>query len=477
MERRATLARRSLVDENFPKQAAFIRSKAKFKAALCTRRAGKSYGGGAWLLEPIFKEKNVTTLYIALTRDSAKRIMWRDVLKEIDANHGLDLRPNETDLTLTNTSNGSMIGLIGADSGPHEMKKFLGSKLRRVVIDEAADFRQDLQELVNVLIPALADHEGELALTGTVGAICQGLFYDVTRPELALRKPGWDVHEWKSNENPYMRDKIAKQIAELEAQNPRIRETPWFRRMYDNEWVPDDKSLCYRYRRGYNDLAVLPAGSEAYVSVLGVDLGWSDASAFSIGSYRAHDPNLYVQDFYKAKGMDISDVAERIRYYQRRYNPFAMVIDGANKQAVEEMKNRFLLPLEAAEKKGKAEFIELMGSEFLTQRIYLVGEALDPLREEYEGLIWDPKELPKKVEHSACENHGADATLYMWRKAFSYLAQARPAPKQRETIDEWEERQAQSIGRKTRSVLGLAELEEEPEEENPFRSRRGIFGA
>lgn len=422
------------------------------------------------------REPNVTTLYIALTRDSAKRIMWRDVLKEIDQRHDLGFKPNETDLTLTNSSNGSMIGLIGADSGPHEMKKFLGSKLRRVLIDEAAEFRQDLEDLVQTLIPALADHEGELAVTGTVGPICQGLFYEITRPELHLRRPGWSVHEWKSDENPYMRDQIAKQIAELELQNPRIRETPWFRRMYGNEWVPETSSLCYKYRSGYNDLPEMPSGNDPWTSVLGVDLGWSDASAFSVGSYREHDPNLYIQDFHKASGMDISDVAARIRYYQQRYNPFAIIVDGANRQAVEEMRNRFMLPLEAAEKHGKAEFIELMSSEYLTQRIWLVGPTVEPLRVEYGDLIWDLKELPKKVEHAACENHGADATLYMWRKAFSYLAQARPAPKHKETIDEWEERQAESIASKSRSVLGLVEEEEDGDGGNPFRSRLGIFG-
>lgn len=486
LERRAELARRSFIDENFPEQAGFVRSRATFKAALCTRRAGKSYADGIWLLEPVLKEPNVTTMFISLTRDSAKRIMWRDVLKEINEKEQLGFIPNETDLTLTNPSNKSMIAVVGADSGPHEMKKFLGSKLRRAAIDEAADFRQDLEALVyEILFPALADLDGEIALTGTPGTVCKGLFYEVTRAEKHLRRPGWDVHEWTALQNPHVAAKILKQIEELERQNPRVRETPWFRRMYLKEWVPEISSLVYRYKRGFNDLDVLPPGP--FTNVLAIDLGFNDETTFVVGGYREHDKALYFHDYHEESGLDFSAVAERIRYYQRTHNPFAIVIDGANKQGVEEMKRRHSLPLESAEKHGKAEFISLMNSDFISQLIYLVGPALEPLRGEYDEHIWDEKELPKKVEHPASKNHGADGALYGWRKAYNYLAAARSEPKSKgESVDEWEIRKAQELLKK-RDVLRTESLADriagssinladgELYNGNPFKSRRSIF--
>lgn len=477
LERRAAIARRSLVDDNFPQQAAFIRDTVQFRAGLCTRRAGKSYGGGAWLMEPVMRESKVTTLYIAKTRDSAKRIMWRDVVKTINDNHELGFRPNETDLTLTNPANGSYLQLVGADQGPDEIKKFLGSKLRRVLIDEAADFRQDLNYIVyEILYPALADHGGEIGLIGTPGVVCKGLFYDVTRPEKELRKVGWNVHEWTSFDNPYMRKQIQKQIEELKRHNPRVEETPWFRRMYLREWVIETTRLCYKYDRTRNWRADLPPGD--YAHVLGVDLGYEDESTFSLGAHRDHDPTFYVRDYGEAKGLDFTDVAERIKYYQRLYNPYAIVIDGANKQGVMEMRNRFGLHLENAEKLGKAAYIDLLSAEFTSGRAVLVGENTAPLEEEYGGLIWDETKLPKRVEHPACKNHGADATLYAWRKAYNYTAIAAPPPaKRRESVDDWEERQAELCQKQRETVLGIDVDDANPfGGGNPFKSHRTFLG-
>lgn len=106
----AILRRPEIIDDNFPKQAAFIRSKAKRKAALCTRRAGKSYGIGLYLCEEALKTPRCTVLYLALTRDSARNIMWKDVLKDINYKHGLGAKVNETLLTMT-LPNGSEIKL------------------------------------------------------------------------------------------------------------------------------------------------------------------------------------------------------------------------------------------------------------------------------------------------------------------------------------------------------------------------------
>ena len=67
------------LDPNFPAQTAFISDPAKLKVALCTRRSGKSYGAGRYLYQEAYRTPGVRCLYIALTRDSAKKIMWKDV--------------------------------------------------------------------------------------------------------------------------------------------------------------------------------------------------------------------------------------------------------------------------------------------------------------------------------------------------------------------------------------------------------------
>jgi len=56
-------------------QTAFISDPAKLKVVLCTRRSGKSYGAVLYLYQRAYETAGASCLYIALTRDSAKKIM------------------------------------------------------------------------------------------------------------------------------------------------------------------------------------------------------------------------------------------------------------------------------------------------------------------------------------------------------------------------------------------------------------------
>jgi hypothetical protein len=123
--------------------------------------------------------------------------------------------------------------------------------------------------------------------------------------------------------------------------------------------------------------------------------------------------------------MIISEVAERIKWYIEKYDPVACVVDNASKKAVEELKQKFGLPLIAAEKTGKAEFIEIMNSDFLLGNIKLLPEA-EPQKKEYGQLIWDKDKYPKKIEHPGCENHLSDSSLYAYRHCYQYRYQTRP---------------------------------------------------
>lgn len=429
-------------DAKFPKQAAFLRDEAKLKAAQCSRRAGKSMGIGMWLLEPVYLEAEVTSIYLAKTRQSAEEIMWRDILKRLNREMGLGLVPNESELSLTNPANGSKVRLGGADASPDEMTKYLGGKPRRVAIDECADFRQDLERLVyEILYPALADHEGELALIGTAGQMLKGLFYDVT----SGKRKGWAVHKWSSLDNPYMREKVLKQIAKLKEDNPRVDETPWFRRSFLNEWATDASKLVYRYDAERNAVEAVPEVGKR-VHVLGIDLGFTDATAFAVASFGPNARRCDFIDSYKKSGMIISDVAERIAYYQRRYDPAYYIVDGASKQAVEELRQRFNFPLIAADKMGKAEIIEIFNSELLAGRIAYLQPAMDPVTSEYPDLIWDDK-AARREEHPGCENHGADACLYAWRHCWYHLANpvVREVKSEEEKIEEWAEEEAMRL--------------------------------
>jgi hypothetical protein len=354
-------------------------------------------------------------VYISLTRDSAKRIMLKDVMKVINRKYDIGAVFNHTELSIT-LPNGSIIYLLGMDSDKREMDKVLGQKFKLAIIDEAGSFRQDLREIVySKLKPACADLRGQIYLIGTPQNFTKGLFYDVVWAQTEL---GWEVHKWSAFDNPYMVEVWQREIDEMTAANPRVVETPWFKQNYLGQYVVDTEALCYRYRPDVNLVKASSFGKHDNY-VLGIDLGYEDATAFSLLGYNNDGGKLHVVHTSKEKHLTLTQVASRINWYQDRYAPYKMIIDNAAKQAVEEIKQRFSLPLQAADKAGKADFIEIMNNDFVAGNI-LVSDACSDLTVEYENLIWDENST-KKQEHPNCDNHLADATLYAYRYCYQYI--------------------------------------------------------
>lgn len=440
-KRRQALPKPVFYDPIFEKQTAFIRDPAKFKAGFCTRRAGKSYGVGLELFHNAFYNDSVSCLYIALTRDSAKRIMFRDVLGDINRKYNIGAKPNLTELTYT-LPNNSTIYLLGMDSSPEEAEKALGQKFKKVILDEAGSFRRDLRQIIyGILSPACADLNGTISMIGTPTSLTKGFFFDVVWQKT---EPGWSLHEWTAYDNPYMVEAWTKETNALIAANPAVVDTPWFQQMYKGKYVVDTSKLVYRFQDPRNIAEKLP---EELIYVLGIDLGFDDPSAFVVCGFSKHDSTLYIVETYKKKGMIISDVAERILYYQKKYNPYRMVIDNAAKQSVEELKRRFTLPLTAADKIGKAEFIEIMNSEMIQGRIKSLPDNTD-LFEEYSNLIWDERSQ-RREEHPACDNHLTDAALYAWRHTYQYLSKPAAKPLDvKEKVDLWFQQESEKIKNK-----------------------------
>jgi hypothetical protein len=438
LERLKSGIRPAFCDPAFPEQTAFIRDQNRFKVAFCTRRAGKSLGSVDWLIDGAHDSPGSDSLFLGLTRESTRRAAWKNGVKLSDKRFRLGGRFNETELSYA-LKNGSSITLLGMDADPKQMDKVLGGKLKRVVIDEAGSFNIDLTALIfEKLKPALADLRGEIALIGTPTNLKRGPFYELTKGQNASipgrwLKDGWSCHRWSALQNPYMQAQWEEDIAQLKAQTPNIEEVPWFIQQYLGRWVIDTSKLVYRYLEGRNDFRELPrfVGDRGrWHYVLAVDLGYDpDPSSFTVCAYHDFDPTLYILESDKETRLDVTDVANRTKAMRIRYDFDAMVVDNANKQAVEELKRRHDLPFVAADKTGKADFIEIMNAEFIKGKIKLDPERCAPLAEEYSGLIWDDRSA-RREEHPKCANHCTDGALYGWRKCYQYLSEIQvPPPK------------------------------------------------
>jgi hypothetical protein len=413
-ERGARVGR--LRDLLFPQQLAFVDDPERLKAALCSRRAGKSVADASYLFQVAEANPGTLCLFACITRDRAKSIMWdgKAGLKTVGemAKLGLDERNyNESDLTCW-LPNGSRIRLFGADSSKQQLEKVL---------------------VYSRIKPAAADLQATIAMTGTPGDFIgpkddRHLFYAVTTGE----EQGWSVHKWNTLDNPHMRSQWEGELREIEERNPLYKDTADYKIMYLGEWAVDTSKIVYRFGEDRNLATTLPALTRW---VIGVDLGWEDATAFSVGGWNEHDPNLYILRAYKQSKMTLDDVAAEIQKLRETYKNARIIVDGANKQAVETMRQRHSLPFEAAEKAGKADFIRMMNTDLVTGKVRLVEDMTVPLVDEWKSLVWD-EDARIPTELSSCDNHLADATLYLWRFARNYLAKPEPPKKPSRSSEE-----------------------------------------
>lgn len=204
-----------------PKQAAFFRPGKRWKATRKTRRAGITTVGVREMLARCIEIPGFRATYFASTRGEAEARAWRsdtksglvDVLIKLadQVDHptlqayqlgGVTITVREADLVLS-FSNGSEIELFGVDNLRSHRKKRGGAK-HLIWIDEAQDFAF-LEEFFDAVIVPMSDFGIEVWMTGTPGADCAGMFYDITKePEEGEEPlPGWEVHTLAQVDNPF----------------------------------------------------------------------------------------------------------------------------------------------------------------------------------------------------------------------------------------------------------------------------------
>lgn len=421
----------NILEKSFDRQRNFIWDKERLKALFCTRRSSKSFTAGLYLCNEALHHPNSNCLFIGLTRDSAKRIIWKDILRVINDRYNLGARFNQADLTMT-LPNGSVITVTGIDAAPDDMNKLLGAKYRVVCIDEASMYTVDVRNLVyGVLGPAMVDpndddDSGTICLMGTASNFPRGLFYDITTG----KEKGWSLHSWTAKDNPFVAKKWQENLEKIERERPEYMSTPQFKQWYLNQWVVDEEKLVYRFDLARNLTGKLPALSpNGWSYVLGIDTGWEDASAIVLTAYHLNDPNLYVVRSFVQKKLTFDQLAEIIANDFMKdplFSPHKIIIDGANKQGVESMRSRYHIPFEYADKRDKETFIELCNADMRSGKILIQDNASNrPLWEEMSSLVWmtdgDKIRTPKK-EHPSLSNHLCDAFLYAWRCGYHYTA-------------------------------------------------------
>jgi hypothetical protein len=434
-----------LTQHLFPKQLEFVNDPAKRKSAVCSRRSGKSEACVGDLLNTCSTEPNINCAYITLTRVSAKKIIWR-IIKRVLKDYKISVsKIDEGELSIEFT-NGSMLYISGAKDSS-EIEKFRGMSLRKVYIDEGQSFRPYIQELIDDIIdPATWDVDGTICLIGTPGAVPVGFFYDVTH------SPGWSNHKWTIFDNPFIKLKSKKDPEEILAQTLKQRGVdrtdPSIQREFFGNWKPDSNSLVFRFDKNLNTTLSVP-GKLTYI--FGIDLGYNDADAIAVIGYSYETNKVYlVEEFVKNK-LGITDLVNEIERLRQKYEPVKMVMDAGalGKKIQEEIRTRHAIPVEAADKNRKFEFIELLNDDLRTGKF----AALPKSRFEEDCLLvqWNREDPTRPKVSDMYHSDICDAVLYAWREAKHYFKHEPIVEHHRDSdayMDALEAKEAEELERK-----------------------------
>lgn len=418
----------------FGPQRDFVEDENHLVAAVCSRRAGKTHGICLKLLSTAFKYEGCIVFYITNTRRQAKRNLWDLTLIPLLRQLGIQAHLNQNELTCR-LPNGSMIILGGANDAA-EIENYRGTKTPLVVIDEAQAFRSYIETLVEDIFEwQTLDYNGQIYVTGTPNAGCFGYFHDICNKTLK----GWSIHHWTMLENPHLPNPEDFIRRKLEKEGMK-RTDPRFMRECLGQWVRDTTGLVYGIEN-QNLLAEMPPWDDLEY-VLGIDFGYTDATAFVLSGYSVKHGKIITTESWEREGLIPSVCAEVTHDIMDTYNPIAIVGDmgGLGKAYGEEMLQRYQIPIVAAEKTRKMGAIELLNGDLRTEKLQVFEPGNQKLIEDSRLLQWNYDKVdirrnggrtPRlKLEiDDRTPDHLCDAWLYGYRECRAYLHEASPPPK------------------------------------------------
>lgn len=404
----------SLEEHLFPEQLAFVKDPSLNKVAVCSRRAGKSVACAADLVYTAINNPGTVCLYITLSRNNAKKIIWREI-KALNREHKLMGLENLSELSVT-FSNGSIIYLSGAKDS-NEIEKFRGLALKLVYIDEAQSFREYIRELINdVLSPALMDYSGTLCLIGTPGPIPSGFFHDCY-----TKGNTWSKHHWTFWDNPFIikKSKVShKVMLERELARRGVSQAdPSIQREYFGRFVIDSDSLLIHYDALKNHYTELPPANYDYI--MGIDLGFKDADAIAVIAWSESHSTTYLVEELIVAGQGMTELVEQIKFLEKKYNVSKMVIDegGLGKKMAEEMRRRHGVPVHAADKVRKMENIAFLNDHLRSGR-FKAKSGSRFAEDSYLVEVDRDKSTPDKIKVSdKYHSDIIDSVLYAFRES------------------------------------------------------------
>lgn len=448
--------------ELFDNQRQFIDDPSRNKAALCTRRAGKTSMWSRYCTIEALRHPGALIRVWAINRLRSKQLLWEE-FRTVFHRHKIPVKMHETELTMR-FENGAEIRLLGADKDREAQKKRGDRTLMEVVL-EAQLFGPFLKALVeDVATPCLFDLQGTMCLEGTPGPVPTGFWYWVTgdddSPEFGqwvssgravptgardehgndvkeMQGRGWSCHRWSLLNNPFMprwtgrpnwREMAVQAVREEMVAKGWTIESPTYRREYLGQWVRDDGVLFYKFNDARNTFSltdVQPWG-DGWSHVLGWDLGFRDDMALVVWAWHPRERTIYEAASWAKAGARADEVMEQIeRWESLGFKFIAKVADtgGGGRMYVEDVMSRYSQVFEAAKKTEKVEHVRVMNDLLLSGLIKLQrgGSYAQELATLPKDPDWDPHSGKPQGSDPRFPDHRADAGLYAMRRALAHV--------------------------------------------------------
>jgi hypothetical protein len=287
--------------------------------------------------------------------------------------------------------------------------------------------------------------------------------------------PGGIGHEWVFRRFVNPDTARAPFVPARAADNPHIDQESYLKtlaladsltqqQIRDGVWVRDASGLVYAYDSARNDGERPEPKSRAWVYVLGLDFGVRDDSALSVLAYRDHDPCVYGVESFRMQDTTADDVARAVLALPYTFSKIVGDVGGLGKAFAEDMRRRFSIPVEPAEKTNKLGFISLLNGALERSVVRVDQRRCAALTREWSELPWSDDSRQK--EAPGFDNHASDSFLYAWRACPNYHErEIEKKPKDEEVKEQMHDYFA---GRAERSAAAAWFLPKEDHERGPL---------
>jgi hypothetical protein len=445
-----------------PVQLAVHNDNARLRLVDGSRRCGKSFFAAVELTDTALKTPRAKCLFLALTRDDARDLVWATLL-ELNDDYNLGGVVNEVRLEIT-YPNGAVVRCGGAKDR-RQAERRRGRFYTLVIIDECQLFPSHLRELVEqILKPALLGRgrSGRIILMGTP-AETPGVGYWEQR----VADPHWSKHAWTLKQNTHLGSPadIEAFLDEMarDAGNGNVeigRQSAGFRREYLGERPPaNDNDRPFAYDPAVNDFGAwtgatkrvaetsttrdgrrlvtftrweLPIGG-TWRFTFGIDLGSRAASAVIVlGTSDLAPGKVWLVEEFLSTRMLPDKLRDKIEERRRLYQPNLMAVDeGALGDMIADQWRAppYSLPVVAADKLAAEVTADFMSAAMSRGDFFLPAESI--VAQDMAVLRWDMDYLEKRGKRKVANQPHSDAVpacRYAFKDAHA-LAQATRPPK------------------------------------------------